>query len=93
MHQKVLRILKISAQAMKISNFEEEEIKVLSREEHKSFENICYICQENVKDKYDKDKKRRQVRDRCYYTGKYQGAVHSICNSKFSVTKETLIVF
>lgn len=56
MHQKVLRILKISAQAMKISNFEEEEIKVLSREEHKSFENICYICQENVKDKYDKIK-------------------------------------
>ena len=36
---------------MKISNFEEEEIKPLSSEEHKPFENICYICEENVKDK------------------------------------------
>ena len=78
---------------MKISNFEEEEIKLLSSEEHKPFENICYIFEENVKDKYAKDKKRRKVRDRYYYTGKYRGAAHSICNSKFSVTKETLIVF
>ena len=80
-------------QAMKISNFEEEEIKLLSSKEQKPFENICYICEENVKDKYAKDKKRRKVRDRCYYKSKYRGAAHRICNSKFSVTKETLIVF
>ena len=71
MYQKVLQILKISTQAMKISNFEKEKIKLWTNEQHKSFENvnICYICKENVKDKYAKDKKRRKVRNHCHYTG------------------------
>ena len=56
---------------MKISNFEKEKIKLWTNEQHKSFENvnICYICKENVKDKYAKDKKRRKFRDHCHYTG------------------------
>ena len=40
-----------------------------------------------------KDKKYRKVRDHCHYIGEYRGAVHSICNLKYSITKEISIVF
>ena len=33
------------------------------------------------------------VRDHCYYTGKYRGAAHSICNLKFNVPNELPVVF
>ena len=29
-----------------------------------------------------------KVRDRCHYTGEYRGAVHRICNVKYSAPKE-----
>ena len=34
-----------------------------------------------------------KVRDHCHYTGKYRGAVHSICNLKYSVPKKIPIAF
>ena len=34
-----------------------------------------------------------EVIDHCHYTEKYRGAVHSICNSKYSVPKKIPIVF
>ena len=34
----------------------------------------------------------RKVRDHCHFTGKYRGAAHSICNSKFNVLNEIFIV-
>ena len=40
-----------------------------------------------------KDKKYRKVRDHCHYIGEYRGAVHSICNLKYSIPKEISIVF
>ena len=40
-----------------------------------------------------KNKKYRKVRDHCYYTGKYRGVAHSICNLKYSVPKKISIVF
>ena len=40
-----------------------------------------------------KDKKYCKVRDHCHYTGEYSGAVHSICNLKYSVPKKIPIVF
>ena len=57
--------------------------------------NHCHICNEefcqNKKDeKYHEYKK---VRDHCYYTGKYRGAAHSICNLKYKVPKEIPVVF
>ena len=40
-----------------------------------------------------KIKKYRKVKDHCHYTGEYRGTVHSICNSKYSVSKKNYIVF
>ena len=42
---------------------------------------------------YLKDKKYCKVRDHCRYTGEYRGAVHIICNLKYSVSKQISIVF
>ena len=54
---------------------------------------ICYICKEKFENKYLKDKKYRKVRDHCHYTGKYRGAVHSICNLKYNIPNKIPIVF
>ena len=40
-----------------------------------------------------KDKKYCKDRDHCHYTGEYRGAVHSICNSKYSVPKTFPLAF
>ena len=40
-----------------------------------------------------KVKKYCKVRDQCHYAGKYRGAVHSICNLNYSVSKKISIVF
>ena len=34
-----------------------------------------------------------KVRDHCYYTGKFRGAAHSICNLRYKTPKEILVVF
>ena len=36
------------------------------------------------------DKNYRKIRDRCHFTDKYRGAVHSICNLRFSVPMKFL---
>ena len=70
--------------AMKTINFKIKEMKLLTKEQQKSYENakICYICQEKFENKYLKDKKYRKVRDHCHYKGENRGAGHSICNLK-----------
>ena len=40
-----------------------------------------------------KDKKYCKIRDHCHYKGEYRGAVHSICDLKYSVPKKSPIVF
>ena len=35
----------------------------------------------------------QKVRDHCYYTGKYGGAAHSICNLRYKIPKEIPAVF
>ena len=51
------------------------------------------IFDTKLENKYVKDKKCRKVRDHCHYTGEYRGAVHSICNLKYSVPKKIPIAF
>ena len=38
-------------------------------------------------------KKHHKVRDHCYYTGKYRGAAHNVCNLRYKVPKEIPVVF
>ena len=80
---------------MKIINFKKKKMKLLTKEQQESYKNakICYICKENVENKYLKEKKYRKVRDYCRYTGEYRSAAHSICNLKYSVPKKNPIVF
>ena len=40
-----------------------------------------------------KDKKYLNFKDHYHYTGKYRGAVHGICNLKYSVPKKICIAF
>ena len=54
---------------------------------------ICYVCKEKIENKYLKDKKYRKVREYCHYTGEFRGAVHCICNLKYSVPKQNPIAF
>ena len=81
----------LKEQANKIVNYEMKEMIPLTTEEEESYENqeICYICQK----KFGTNKNNKKVKDHCYYTGKYKGAAHSICNLRYKVTKEIPIVF
>ena len=56
-------------------------------------QNICYICAEKFEDNHAKDKKSRRVRDHCQNTKEYRDAAHSLYNLKYSIRKETSIVF
>ena len=55
--------------------------------ENKSYEkqNVCFICKKEFST--DDSKKYQKVRDHCHYTGKYRGAVHSICNLCYKTLK------
>ena len=43
--------------------------------------------------KYTTDKNYCKVRDHCHYVGKYTNAAYSIFNLKYSMPKETPVVF
>ena len=73
---------------MKIINFKKKKMKLLTKEQQESNENvkICYIRKK-------KDKNYRKVRDHCHYTGEYRGAAHRICNLNYTVPKKIPIGF
>ena len=75
--------------SMKIINFKNKKMKLLTKEQQGSYENsnICYICKEKFENKYLKDKKYHEVRDHCHYTGEHKVDVHNICNLKYSLLK------
>ena len=75
---------------MKIINFKKKKMKLLTKEQQKSYANAktCYICKEKTKNKYVKDKKYCKVRHHCHYPGKYRGTALSIFNLKYSVSKK-----
>ena len=83
--------------AVEIINFKKKEMKLITKEKEKQESHgnakICYICKEKIEDKEAKDKKYRKARDHFHYTSEDRGAVHSICNLKYSLPKEISIDF
>ena len=62
--------------------------------ENKHVYRIVKIVSKSTKSmKYVKDKNCRKVRDHCHYRRKYRGAVHSMCNLKYSIPKKIPVVF
>ena len=49
----------------------------------------CFICEKT----FDDDQNNIKVRDHSHYTGKYTGAVHSVCNLQYKVPKNIPVVF
>ena len=52
-----------------------------------------YICGKRTLEKLSKSIDCWKVTDHCHYTGKYRGAAHVICNSKFIVPNKIPIIF
>ena len=73
-------------------NYEKKKMIPLTTEEkiYHNKQKICYICKKEFN---NNDQKNYKVRDHCHYTGKYRGAAHNICNLRYKVAKEILIVF
>ena len=87
---------KLKERAMKIINYEEKEVILLTEEENKSYkeQEICHICHEKFcTDEHDENyKNRREVKDLCHYTGKFREAAHSICNLRYKVPENIPVV-
>ena len=54
---------------------------------------ICYICKKTFEHKYTNDENNHKGQNPCHFTGKYGGSAHSICNSKYSISKKVYVVF
>ena len=57
---------------------------------HYNKQKICYVCKKEFD---NNDKKHYKVRDHCHCTGKYRGAAHNMCNLRYKVPREILVVF
>ena len=79
--------------AAKIINYEKKEMIPLTKKEEKlhNKQKVCYICKKKFSTD-DNNKKYYKVRDHCHYTGKYSGAAHDICNLRYKIPKEILIL-
>ena len=85
-------------QAMKIINYEKEEIIPVTYDEEKSYEKqkVCYICKKKFCTNKNDEKEfkiKHKVRDHCHYTGKFRGAAHNICNLRYKIPREIPVVF
>ena len=80
--------------ATKIINYEKKDMIPLTKKEekHNNNQKVCYICKKEFNTD-DSDKKHHKVNYHCHYTGKYRGAAHNICNLRYRIPKEILIVF
>ena len=78
---------------MDIINFKKKKNNLL-KEQQESYKNatICSICKEKFENKYVKDKYCK-VRYHCNYVREYRGAVHNMCNLKYSVPNKIPLVF
>ena len=66
----------------KCNQFWKEENVTINEKELKLDQDAteCYICGKILSKKFPNDKNFRKVRNHCHFTGKYRGAVQSICN-------------
>ena len=75
---------KLKEHAMKIIDYKEKEMILLTDEENKSYEEkeACHICEEKFcADEDDENyKNRKKVKGHCHYRAKFREAAHSICN-------------
>ena len=87
---------KLKESTMEIINYKKRDMIPLNQEENNRYneQEICYICKEKFcVDKDDKDSiNRKKIKDHCHYTGEFKGPAHSICNLKYKVPKEILII-
>ena len=81
--------------AKNVIDFERKKMLPLTKEELKSHQHakVYYICQKRIKKKLSRSTTYQKVREYCHHTGKYRGAVNSICNLKFNVPNEIPVVF
>ena len=70
------------------NKFKEPKKIVMTREDKINYKKAthCHICEKEL----DEDVK---VRDHCHLTGKFRGAAHSICNSKYRLPKFYPVIF
>ena len=78
---------------MKIINYEEKEMILLTDKENKSYEMQKVCCIRKKTFFADSGKKHYKVKDHCHYTGIFRGAAHSICNLRYKTPKEIPVVF
>ena len=76
--------------SMEVITFKKKKMDLSTNEQQEPYgiAKNWYIWQENFENKYAKDKEYCKVRDDCHYTGECRGAVHSICNLKYSMIKQ-----
>ena len=93
MHEKFCKSLR--EHALKITNIEKKNRIPYTNEEYESYLNQinCHICKKRFEHKYTNDENYCKVKNHCYYTGKYRGAEHSICNLKCSMPKDIPVLF
>ena len=62
---------------------------IMSEEEEHLFQqsNSCWICKKLI------DNDEEKVRDHCYVTGKFRGAIHKSCNLNFKLTTKVPVIF
>ena len=77
----------------KIINYKKE-MMPLTNEEKKLYrkQKVFYICKKWFSTD-DDNKKYHGVRDQSYYTEKYREAADDICNLRYKIPKEILVVF
>ena len=70
-------------------------MELLTNKQIKSYQNSerSYIFKEKIEGKHATDNIYCKFMDHCQYPGEYKDAAHSICNFKYSVPEEILIVF
>ena len=86
--------LDLKKHATKIIDHKKKEMTPLTKEEEYKHEKkkLCYMCRKPFSAN-NNNIKYRKVKDHRYYTGKYRGAAHGICNLRYNMPREVPIVF